>query len=1248
MSFGQRATFAVLLVVALARGSNAATITVNAPDAYNRVFVDVVGKLEDGDEKNFKEKVRVLTDPEKVIVTLTSDGGSFVAGFDIGNYIRLTGMTTFVPAGDSCASACAIVWLAGRPRTSGQGARIGFHGVYDSQTGQQPAIVNALLGTYLGYLGFSYDAVKWMVLPQPGAMHWLTPETAKKYRIYSQALDPPRAQPLPGSAQSQQQQQPPQPQEPPQQRSVRVRVVENLSLHIIPNPYSEKVLVGPPLNDAIPADATLEIRYRDLKSDCVAGMDAHVSGHTIWCPVIYNGHAGWVNAFYLDTGAIIWDGRLACSIDQTSFGCGQVASQPRQSQRAPTPLPLAGGAQSQQRPPQAREPQQQRIIQVRVVENLNLYIMPNPYSEKVLVGPPLNDTIPADATLEIRYRDLKTDCVVGTEAHPSGHTVWCRVIYNGRAGWVNAFYLDTGAVIWDGRLACSIDQTSLGCGQVASQPRQSQPAPTSPSVSCGADTVALSISRTAAPLTVAEECGLRSRDSFKECVVCPEMVVVPAGSFTMGSPTSEPARDAGEGPQHEVTIARHFAVGRFAVTFDQWDACAADSGCNGYKPSDEGWGRGRLPVINVSWDDAKAYVAWLSRKTGKTYRLLSEAEREYVTRAGTTTPFWWGSSISVSQANYDGNYIYGDGVKDIWRARTVPVDTFAPNPWGLYQVHGNVYDWTEDCWHDYPGAPSDGSAWTSAGCSRHVIRGGSWFSAPDDLRAAFRNWEAKRDKIGFRVARTLSGLTPEQVRGGGAVSPPPAPEGTIGVALVKDFIHQFGASHGQIVYDPWSGTVTVNDIIVKSDEPGAPEVKINRVALSRLTQASSGQLSAQRIEVKDIELKISKDTTVRVADLFLENISFAPAANLVGQFAAVVDAISHANTPAMSTQEIMAKVAEGVGGIQIDKLEMREVSVDKETNTLRLNVVNLSKLKNGKFSDLILEGLSLAPPDPAVHANRVILTGFDVVGLLRKLAQSDTIAQSSTTRRVGEFLTVLGGIEVEDLTFPDERAGQRPGRQVRIESIQATWGQFVGWVPTTIHLVAQGTIPIAPSDQGPLKSLHEAGQNSYSFIVEISGRWTASSQTFVVAPVVVEIANLFSVSAILAIDNVSSGIFLNNATDFSAAADILEAGTMELSIHDSGGVDLLIGQIAKDRNVSIDAVRKEIVENMHNRLQSEGNTDLLRFAGPFSEFIGTPGATVKIILTPKGRVPILRAVESLKTKPDGLLSQFNIETVVRR
>ena len=245
-------------------------------------------------------------------------------------------------------------------------------------------------------------------------------------------------------------------------------------------------------------------------------------------------------------------------------------------------------------------------------------------------------------------------------------------------------------------------------------------------------------------------------ETFKDCSNCPEMVTVPARSFTMGSPESEPERSSSEGPQREVRISKPFAVGRFAVTFTEWDACVAGGGCGAYKPSDSGWERGDRPVINVSWDDAKAYVKWLSDKTRKKYRLLSEAEREYVTRAGTDTPFWWGKSISTDEANYDGNYTYGGGSKGEYRQKTLPVNSFQPNPWGLYQMHGNVWEWVEDCWHgDYHNAPNDGSAWTTGDCTYRVLRGGSWNFDPQDLRAARRSLSTPDDRvnyIGFRVA----------------------------------------------------------------------------------------------------------------------------------------------------------------------------------------------------------------------------------------------------------------------------------------------------------------------------------------------------------------------------------------------------------------------------------------------------------------------------------------------------------------
>jgi Sulfatase-modifying factor enzyme 1 len=196
--------------------------------------------------------------------------------------------------------------------------------------------------------------------------------------------------------------------------------------------------------------------------------------------------------------------------------------------------------------------------------------------------------------------------------------------------------------------------------------------------------------------------------------------------------STRPDRDPDGEAQVGVTITRPFAVGKFAVTFAEWDACVAGGGCKGYRPDDQGWGRDRRPVINVSWNNAKFYIDWLNAKTGKTYRLLSEAEREYVTRAGTTTPFWWGAGITPKQANYNGSgEPYGDRTKAEYLGQTVPVDSFEANPWGLFNVHGNVWEWTEDCMGDQgnQGNPGNGSARTGD-CGVRVARGGSWYFPP--------------------------------------------------------------------------------------------------------------------------------------------------------------------------------------------------------------------------------------------------------------------------------------------------------------------------------------------------------------------------------------------------------------------------------------------------------------------------------------------------------------------------------------
>ena len=281
------------------------------------------------------------------------------------------------------------------------------------------------------------------------------------------------------------------------------------------------------------------------------------------------------------------------------------------------------------------------------------------------------------------------------------------------------------------------------------------------------------LARAAAARRAREE--MRPGKEFRDCSECPEMVVLPAGSFMMGSPVDEANRAGDEGPRHQVRIGEGIGVGKYEVTRREFGMFVGETGhdmrggCRNPNYTKAKWELDNArswrspgliqgekdPVVCVSWEDAKGYVEWLTGKTGKGYRLLCESEWEYAVRAGTRTGYSWGGEIGVNRANCVG---CGSRWDDKSTAR---VGSFAANGYGLHDMHGNVSEWVEDCWHgDYEGAPGDGRAWATGGdCSRRLLRGGSWLNYPGYLRSAYRlrlTAGSRYNDLGFRVARTLT------------------------------------------------------------------------------------------------------------------------------------------------------------------------------------------------------------------------------------------------------------------------------------------------------------------------------------------------------------------------------------------------------------------------------------------------------------------------------------------------------------
>ncbi|MBP0621849.1 formylglycine-generating enzyme family protein [Cupriavidus sp. LEh25] len=290
--------------------------------------------------------------------------------------------------------------------------------------------------------------------------------------------------------------------------------------------------------------------------------------------------------------------------------------------------------------------------------------------------------------------------------------------------------------------------TSSG-GQVSRAPAASAPAAarSAPAPAPAPPSAAAPKAGTAAVGSVSVAPPPARAGEIRDCPACPVLIALPAGSFIMGSSASDPA----EKPPHHVTIGQPFAIGRFEVTVEQWNACVDAGGCQRVPTVAES--AKNSPVRDVSWDDAQQYVEWLSKTTGKAYRLPTESEWEYAARGGTTSAFWWGDQMRKGNANCKE-------CGDPWsNDAPAPVGSFGANPWGLHDVNGSVWEWVADCWHSsYKGAPADGRAWNENACGTRVIRGGSWREGASYMVSSTRfkySPSVRQSQNGFRVARDM-------------------------------------------------------------------------------------------------------------------------------------------------------------------------------------------------------------------------------------------------------------------------------------------------------------------------------------------------------------------------------------------------------------------------------------------------------------------------------------------------------------
>ena len=351
-------------------------------------------------------------------------------------------------------------------------------------------------------------------------------------------------------------------------------------------------------------------------------------------------------------------------------------------------------------------------------------------AQAAAVATPVKEVAPVPLPVE-----RQPAVVVASAPRTVGSYKWHALVLAMVAVGATIFYVSTNV----GKVSTPVEEARVPAAEVPAPPSDPVTVPSAEPTSSNLPTevapVTSEVTVTEPPVSPTPEVA----KTFRDCDVCPQMTRLSGGAFVMGSPETERGRRAWEGPQRQIRIAP-LAMSSKEVSFDEWDACVSDGGCGGYTPTDRGWGRSERPVMMVSWNDAQAYVRWLSAKTGKAYRLPSEAEWEYAARGATSTAYWWGDEFDQSLVS---------------KRQTNTVGALKENAFGLFDVTGNVAEWVDDCYlNDFSQVPEDGRASTAGNCSQRVLRGGSWRDNARELRIASRSRVAKavRDStIGFRV-----------------------------------------------------------------------------------------------------------------------------------------------------------------------------------------------------------------------------------------------------------------------------------------------------------------------------------------------------------------------------------------------------------------------------------------------------------------------------------------------------------------
>ncbi len=450
------------------------------------------------------------------------------------------------------------------------------------------------------------------------------------------------------------------------------------------------------------------------------------------------------------------------------------------------------------------------------------------------------------------------------------------------------------------------------------------------------------------------------------------------------------------------------------------------------------------------------------------------------------------------------------------------------------------------------------------------------------------------------------------------------------------------ATYGRARFDPWTRTVRIGDIVLPAHRDAAPPLRIGELVLADVPLFPGDRIAARRVELTKAAVEVAAARTIRIDSVVIDDLDIGRAIDWQ-RLRAVGGTWSDPPDAVPQSMDVLPVVADMLQGIRFGRLEMRGLVIREGASGFDIASVRLDGAADGRLAALTIRGVnSVALPEGKVGVARVALEKLDLAGLLRKAGRLSAADRAAHPDEIAAILATLRGVEMDDVVLP-ALGDHMPGAVMAPLSMRVSWGQFVGALPAFAHCTVKVDMPIGNEFGAVFPPL--AGRKSLTLGFDVASTWTEQTGTLVLSPATFEFDTLFSASLTLSIANVSPNLLVDDPVKAPLAAGALEAGAVGLSVHDSGGLDVLVAQAAKAQAISASAARAKMVDDLRvsASMQPRQSPEFRRLVDEFARFLAVDGATLKIRLTPKGRVNLVHTLELARTDPIGVLSRFAVE-----